>query len=244
MSLAPASGAAASGAGSAAKAPSPVACAAEAHVRYRRPGFRPLLPEHESELASVLARSGLPHLDEIEDFSNGIALFRRLPASAGVLVLIQRARGAAVTHWGIPKGHPEDGESDLQGAIRETLEEVGVAVEEGMVIGGAASSHDERYSFVTKLHKDRWAMHVEFPDAAKRPIVVAHKRVRFFAALIPEDRAALTLQAEEVAEALWLPVAEAQARLCMGAVGPGLLRGILSIPAVRKEFEKDGLPPI
>lgn len=43
----------------------------------------------------------------------------------GRLLLMRRARGDFTDHWGLPAGRVEDGETDLQAAIRETVEETG-----------------------------------------------------------------------------------------------------------------------
>lgn len=43
----------------------------------------------------------------------------------GRLLLMRRARGDFTDHWGLPAGRVENGETDLQAAIRETVEETG-----------------------------------------------------------------------------------------------------------------------
>lgn len=47
--------------------------------------------------------------------------------------------------WGFPKGHREDGESGLQAAIRETLEETGLIVQDPKVLGEVSMSHEISY---------------------------------------------------------------------------------------------------
>jgi ADP-ribose pyrophosphatase YjhB (NUDIX family) len=50
----------------------------------------------------------------------------------GEILLIQRADNA---HWGLPGGHVEPGESVVQAAAREVLEETGCEIEVGRLIG-------------------------------------------------------------------------------------------------------------
>ena len=71
--------------------------------------------------------------------SAGTLLFRR--AEGGVEVLLVHPSGGYNRHapWSIPKGVPNDGETDLEEtARRETLEEVGVTTGELVSLGSIA----------------------------------------------------------------------------------------------------------
>ena len=52
----------------------------------------------------------------------------------GLLLLIQRGRGAYVDRWAVPGGRQRRGETMREAAVRETLEETGLIVEVGDVV--------------------------------------------------------------------------------------------------------------
>ena len=87
-------------------------------------------------------------------------------------------------HISFPKGHVEPGETESQTAEREILEETGLRVRV-----------DRRYRA-----ENRYNIR---PDTQKLVVI--------FAALT--EQAEITPQPEEIAEAFWLPVEEAAARL-------------------------------
>ena len=93
-------------------------------------------------------------------------------------------RHAKGRHVSFPKGHVESGETESQTAEREILEETGMRVRV-----------DRRFRA-----ENRYNIR---PDIQKLAVI--------FAALT--DQAEITPQPEEIAEAFWLPVEEAAARL-------------------------------
>ena len=93
-------------------------------------------------------------------------------------------RHAKGRHISFPKGHVEPGETESQTAEREILEETGLAVRV-----------DRRFRA-----ENRYNIR---PDIQKLAVI--------FAALT--DQAEITPQPEEIAEAFWLPIEEAAARL-------------------------------
>jgi ADP-ribose pyrophosphatase YjhB (NUDIX family) len=78
--------------------------------------------------------------------------FRRIPCvgaivrdDAGRLLLIQRGHDPEAGRWSLPGGRIEPGESDTEALVREMLEETGLTVEPGPLVGaverpGAAGS--------------------------------------------------------------------------------------------------------
>ena len=67
---------------------------------------------------------------------------RRIPCvgaivrdEAGRLLLIQRGHDPEAGRWSLPGGRVEPGESDPQALVREMLEETGLTVEPGPLIG-------------------------------------------------------------------------------------------------------------
>ena len=93
-------------------------------------------------------------------------------------------RHAKGRHVSFPKGHVEPGETESQTAEREILEETGLSVRV-----------DRRFRA-----ENRYNIR---PDTQKLAVI--------FVALT--DQAEITPQPEEIAEAFWLPVEEAAARL-------------------------------
>ena len=89
--------------------------------------------------------------------------------------------------WGFPKGHPEVGESTQETAERELSEETGLKVERYF----QSPLLEEKYSFWWKGER-------------------IHKTVIYWMA---EVKGELSLQAEEIMQALWLPFDEAYAKL-------------------------------
>ena len=89
-----------------------------------------------------------------------VSAVARREGGNGEILLIQRADNA---HWGLPGGHVEPGESVVQAAVREVLEETGFAVEVGRLIGvysdperqTVESSSGERSQFVNLCFEAR-----------------------------------------------------------------------------------------
>ncbi|MHB8618606.1 MAG: NUDIX domain-containing protein [Chloroflexota bacterium] len=65
--------------------------------------------------------------------SAGIILYREPGAELEILLVHPSGWYNKSAPWSIPKGIPEGGESMAQAALRETLEETGVVVEEPLV---------------------------------------------------------------------------------------------------------------
>jgi 8-oxo-dGTP diphosphatase len=53
----------------------------------------------------------------------------------GRVLLVERGQEPAKGHWSVPGGRVEPGEDDAQAAAREVLEETGLAVEVGHLVG-------------------------------------------------------------------------------------------------------------
>ena len=96
--------------------------------------------------------------------------------------------------WAFPKGHPDEagtraaddlveeltdvflqGESDIDAAMRETVEESGVRVSQ--ICEDVFC--DVGYSFIKRLHADRWSKHPAYPDEARRPVLVTAPQTHF-----------------------------------------------------------------
>lgn len=164
--------------------------------RYARAGFRPLLPVHEALVQAAEALRGGCQLEEVPDRSCGMAVVH------GSRVLLIHQKTATGTHWALPKGHPEAGESDLAAAIREVREETNVAVSPEMVVPGAVA--ESKYSFCGQIWEGAWRQHPSYPSEAHRTCVF-HKTVAFCLAVLPsEAQPVLKVQEEEVLESAWL----------------------------------------
>ena len=151
---------------------------------YTRAACRPL-----SE--TDLCRARTEKLGELDDRSLGCIAFSGPPTAP--LVLMIRCRGS--NSWAFPKGHPDEvldllmirfqntligacaqGESDIDAAMRETVEESGVQVSQIC----EEVFCDVGYSFIKRLHADRWSKHPAYPDEARRPILVTAPQLQRF----------------------------------------------------------------
>jgi bis(5'-nucleosidyl)-tetraphosphatase len=88
-------------------------------------------------------------------------------------------------HWAFPKGHADPGETPLEAATRELLEETGFKIKR--LLSTDPKTFVEHYHF--KLHGN-----------------LIDKTVTYFVA---EVKGRMHLQEAEVAEAIWLPLNEA-----------------------------------
>lgn len=104
------------------------------------------------------------------------------------LLLINMYGSAGGTHWTFPKGRPEIGETPLESALRECAEEVGLV-----------PLHV--YSDTPILE------HYTFMYEAER----IDKTVTFFVGVI--ENSVVTIQPEEIKEAVWVPLSQVSARL-------------------------------
>ena len=104
------------------------------------------------------------------------------------LLLINMYGSAGGTHWTFPKGRPEIGETPLASALRECAEEV------GLVPAHVYSDTPilEHYTFMYQGEQ-------------------IDKTVTFFVGVI--ENSIVTIQPEEIKEALWVPLAQVSDRL-------------------------------
>lgn len=149
-----------------------------------REGFRPLSKEDRGKLEKYELETG-QSMEEIEERSAGcIVLTHNSEGSLCVLLNCSSNRGGI--SYSFPKGHLDEGEDDLAAAIRETEEETGISVPADNIVQDPSQVIEERYSFVTKLHRDKWQRHEAFPDESLRPVVISHKSLVHFVAYIPD----------------------------------------------------------
>lgn len=121
-----------------------------------------------------------------------------------IVALRMQKEGRVANGWGLPKGHPKQNESEINNAVREMREEVGVDVckyiHEDVYVS-------EKYTFFGPLNPDRWKMHHDYPCESKRPNCIYYKEVKYFLAILPE-KIELKPQPEEVLECKWVRLSE------------------------------------
>lgn len=84
---------------------------------------------YEPEIRKALClpkREGTPKLVCLYEKSCGVVVFREDKDGTRKFLLVKNKNGS---HWGFPKGHIEEGESEQQTAVREVREETGLTVE-------------------------------------------------------------------------------------------------------------------
>ena len=109
------------------------------------------------------------------DYSCGIIPYRVVDGRREFL-LVQHLAG----HWAFPKGHPDDGESPLDTARRELLEETGIEAKDAV----ASPAFEENYKFTKRSGKK------------------VRKRVTYYLCEVASD-AAVSVQEEEIADHCW-----------------------------------------
>lgn len=114
--------------------------------------------------------------DTIRDFSCGVIPYRINAHSVHEFLLIQHNAG----HWAFPKGHPEQGETNLQTAKRELAEETGLTD----VVIYEQHPLEEQYTFTKRSGKQ------------------VDKRVLYFLGQVASDQA-VVLQQAEVSNFFW-----------------------------------------
>ena len=126
-------------------------------------------------------------METIDDYSYGvIPLFN----DNGVwsVFLINQFGHASDVYWTFPKGHKEQGETDTEAAVRELTEETGIILKQFM----GTKLYEQIYSFIDKE-------------------TVINKTVLYL--LGEAATLEFSIQADEVKEARWFSLEEAQARL-------------------------------
>ena len=121
----------------------------------------------------------------VREISAGGVIYRRNRGVTEVALIRVRKR------WGLPKGHVEEGEAVQDTALREVREETGL---EGKVV---AKLGDITYWYTNRTKEGE--------------TIRIFKRVYFY--LIRYVRGDVQRHDKEVEEALWLPIADAVARL-------------------------------
>lgn len=171
-------------------------------------GYRPMLEKHEDLLSTAISENR-EIVGPIDDRSLGAILVARNHGDPVALMITPKASSGGSPTWCFAKGHPEENESDIDCAIREFFEETGVDTRDAIM---PDIYMEEAYSFVSRLHRDRWEKHAAYPDESQRPISIAHKLVRYYLAVIDEPLA-VSIQEDEVADAKWIPISEVLSRL-------------------------------
>lgn len=150
-------------------------------------------PGHHSPNAALgTAERGVWYttpMTDTTDRSYGIIPLRRQGEDWEVLLIHQYSRIGGNSYWVFPKGHPEPNETPELTARRELREETGLTVDR--LVAEPTFTLEYRFTFEGKS---------------------IEKQVVFFLGLVPDGQS-LRLEADEVREAKWYPLAEAYERL-------------------------------
>ena len=167
--------------------------------RYFRENCRPLSDED-------VDRANLENLGEMDDKSCGCVVFRTGPAGVLQCLMINGSN-----YWAFPKGHPDEGESEKAAALRETREETGLELIMNQISDFRLSVG---YTFIKRLHNDKWKKHADYPELSKRPILVTHKIVEYFYVSLSASESSIIQERTEEAKAVkWVNVDEVMGRL-------------------------------
>ncbi|MCH5186274.1 MAG: NUDIX domain-containing protein [Oscillospiraceae bacterium] len=116
--------------------------------------------------------------------SCGAVIFRKNDKITEYLLVLNKKRTSVSGHWGFPKGHVEEGETEHETALREVMEETGLKIE---FFGNFRSV--THYSPKTDVMKN----------------------VVYFLATVKDD--GVSMQESEIADFVWLPFKEAERRI-------------------------------
>jgi bis(5'-nucleosidyl)-tetraphosphatase len=126
------------------------------------------------------------------DTSAGVIVFHRSAGECRFLLVLSRLTKRPL--WEFPKGGVAQGETLKDAALRELLEETGLAAQDIRVLPGFERKEDYRFS-TGKSESD----------------MVVRKEVTYF--LAEAARTDVTLSADEASEFAWLTLQEAQRRI-------------------------------
>ena len=166
-------------------------------LRYTRDGLRPL---SDADMQRCIKEN----LEAVDDHSFGCFV---VSTQHKVLMIRPIISGVPAEYWAFPKGHPDDGEDHVAAASRETLEETHVKPD-------TVRSDVFRtvgYSFIKRMHNDKWVQHPNFPSEASRPILCYHKQVTYYLAEVEDEQAVGVTN--ETAEVEWVPMEDVLDRL-------------------------------
>lgn len=148
-------------------------------------------------------------LDEIDELSLGCVVLHLDDAMGPHLLLLTNR------NFTLPKGHLNIGEEEVVGAIRETNEETGTSLStDNIVLVGSDNNKQplqvsKGYSFVGKLHKDHWQRHENYPNKSMRPVMINHKMVRYFLAVVKSRDLNATMGEDALNKPTWYSAREA-----------------------------------
>ena len=119
--------------------------------------------------------------------SAGLLLYRGHGDSLEVLLVRAALKSSGEVPWGIPKGAPRNGESLVEAARRETMEETGVTGPETLVDFGSVVTHGNRKEVHCFSGGVGWDVHpvcasAEIDGAEFLPMAEARRRIRDYQA--------------------------------------------------------------
>lgn len=126
------------------------------------------------------------------DVSAGVIVFHRGEDGCRFLLLLSKLTKRPL--WEFPKGGVDEGETLLQAALRELLEETGLSADQVQIVDGF--EHKEDYRFTSGKEEDR---------------VFVRKAVTYF--LAEARHTDVRLSAHEASEFAWLSYDQARAKL-------------------------------
>lgn len=167
---------------------------------FRRDGYNPMSRYHKELLEKYLTRKNPNSYALVyDDKSYGVICCVKTndhndPIIATIRMCIEPS------YLSLPKGHAEKSESDIDCAIRETREEIGIDASKYI---DPKLYTTEKYTIAHPMHDSMWKMHKDYPNESKRPFCVYYKEVKYFLAIFPEIME-LKPQPEEILECKWV----------------------------------------
>jgi len=172
------------------------------NIEFKRDGYSAMSSYHKKKIQDYLKKN--PNLDPLvfDDYAYGLICCVNTSNDNDPLIASITSISMDGGSLSLPKGHSEDSESDIEAAIRETREEIGIDASKYIHPSLYITS---KYTTASPMRDAMWKMQKDYPDESKRPICVYYKEVKFFLAVFPEILE-LKPQPEEILECKWIPL--------------------------------------
>ena len=171
------------------------------NIEFKRDGYSPMSSYFKKQLQDYLTKNPNAEPLELKYNSYGVICCVKTNNHNDPLIATVRMCNAS-NYLSLPKGHRENSESEVESAIRETREELGIDASKYI---DPNLYTNIKYTIAYPMYDHEWKLHKEYPDESKRPFCVYYKEVTFFLAVFPETLE-LKPQPKEILECKWIPL--------------------------------------
>ena len=171
------------------------------NIEFKRDGYSPMSSYYKKQLQDYLIKNPNTEPLVLNDNSYGVICCVKTNNHNDPLIATVRMCNSS-DYLSLPKGHRENYESEVESAIRETREEIGIDASKYVHPNLYTSI---KYTIAYPMNNYTWKLNKDYPDESKRPFCVYYKEVKFFLAVFPEILE-LKPQPNEILECKWVPL--------------------------------------